>query len=312
MKTFLSRLSKKDDGAGAIEAMVLLAMAILVMIFLNSMWERIKNPYSARMVDLGETINAVGKPKPGGISPTLPPSTPGNQPGAPVQIPLDPPSVKPGGPGSQQPPEAPPTQIVPAIPLPLPDPMAPGHTEPSKPNTPSGIPTVTPGPTVRPKTIEERISELHPDLMTSIDDRVLAYRAFSDLLAENSNHSKFAKAASIVSDQIYGLFQNNDIYVGPPLVPVLIKIPRQFGEDTQEYLAFVNDQLYRVNYPIFCEMVRNPTVYPDPFRFLPPHIARPNDYDGVPYDSLSFDRRMVRAEQAVVSYLNNQLKGPKK
>ena len=314
MKTLLSRLSKKEDGAGAIEAMVLLAMAILVLIFLNSMWEWIKSPYSARMVDLAETINGIGKTKPMGSSPTLSPSTPGNQPGAPVQIPLDPPSVKPGGPGSQQPPEGPPTQIVPAIPLPLPDPMAPGPTEPAKPTTPPGIPTVTPGPTVRPKTIEERLSELHPDLMKSIDDKVFAYRAFSDLLAENGNHSKFSNAASIVSDQIYGLFQNNDVYFfpPPPFPPVPIKIPRQFGEETQEYLAFVNDQLYRVNYPIFCEMVRNPTVYPDPFRFLPPHVARPNGYDGVPYDSLSFDRRMVRAEQAVLSYLNNQLKGLKK
>lgn len=288
MKTFLSRLSKKEDGAGAIEAMVLLAMAILVLIFLNSMWEWIKSPYSARMVDLGETINGIGKTKPMGSSPTLSPSTPGNQPGAPVQIPLDPPSVKPGGPGSQQPPEGPPTQIVPAIPLPLPDPMAPGHTEQPKPTAPNEFPPIMPQ-----KSIEEKLAELHPDRMSSIDDRVIAYQVFSDLFAEKGNQSKFAKAASIVSDQISGGYQNT-FYFGP---------------ETEEHLRFVNDKLYRFNYPILCELVRNPNIFPDPFRFLPGSVTVPTSFDGAPYDSISFDRRMVRAEQAMVSRLNERLQG---
>jgi hypothetical protein len=290
MKTLLSRLFRKEEGTGAIEAVVLVAIAVLVLLFLNSMWGLIKDPYSARMADLGSILDGNRNPEPTGSLGSPSPSKPVNPTENPTPNPSENPFGKPGSPVSQLPPSANTGPIVPAKPLPGPQPSDPGST--SNPE----IPPPKPIQTVPSKTLAETLAELHPDRLGSIDERVAAYRIISKLLAENGNKSKFAKAASIVSDQISGSYQDT-FYFGP---------------ETEEHLRYVNDKLYRFNYPILCDLVRNPHAFPDPYRFLPGSVKMPTFFDGAPYDALSFDKRMVRAEQAMVTQLNERLQGPKR
>ncbi|MCY2938768.1 MAG: hypothetical protein NTV55_10475 [Planctomycetota bacterium] len=296
MKTFLARLFRKEEGAGAIEAVVLFAFAILVLLFGNSMWGLIKEPYSARMADLGDALRGNGNFRPPGGLGTPRSSNPVNLPDNPMTEPSDNPSGKPGIPVFQQPPSAQTGPIVPANPLPVPQPSNPGSPEQPGPTSTPEIPTPKPIPTLIANALEETLAELHPNRLGSIDQRVDAYKIFSNLLAKNGNQSKFAEAASIVSDQISGVYQNT-VYFGP---------------ETEEHLGYVNDELYRLNYSILCALVRNPNVFPDPYLFLPESVKMPTFFDGAPYDALSFDKRMVRAEQAMVTQLNERLQGPKR